>query len=574
MNNTRPLWVQSDGTLLLDERHSEYEEARDFLRGIAELQKRPGAWHTYQITPVTLWNAAASGWSSSSVLQRLTELSRYVLPSNVQEDIRKHMDSYGQIRLVHDDGGLMLIAETAELMEHLCLWGEIAEVFLQPPSGTHVHIRADSRGWIKQELAARGYPVKDEAGFHAGKALDVSLRTHMDSGAPVTLRDYQLEAVEAMLGNQALDGGSGVVVLPCGAGKTWVGMAAITRLKCETLILTPNGVSVSQWISELLKNTTLTDNDIGEYSGQIKNVKPITVATYQVMTHRRSKEDDTYPHLQLFVNRDWGLIIYDEVHLLPAPVFRITADIQATRRLGLTATLVREDGREGDAFALIGPKRYEIPWKTMESRGWIAEATCKEVRVPLDPESAISYSTAPKRNRHRIAGENPRKTEVVRALLNRHSGVPTLVIGQYLDQLHELSRELSLPLITGEMANRSRKELYDQFNRGEIRVLLVSKVANFAVDLPDASVAIQVSGSYGSRQEEAQRLGRILRPKKTGSGAIFYTLVSEGTDEVEFSRNRGRFLLEQGYPYSVDLWDAQIAEVEVEVGDQPRQVHS
>jgi DNA excision repair protein ERCC-3 len=343
-------------------------------------------------------------------------------------------------------------------------------------------------------------------------------------------------------------------VLPCGAGKTWVGMAAIARLKCETLILTPNGVSVSQWISELLKNTTLTVNEVGEYTGQVKNVRPVTVATYQVLTHRRSKED-SYPHLQLFSNRDWGLIIYDEVHLLPAPVFRITADIQATRRLGLTATLIREDGREGDAFALIGPKRYEIPWKTMEDKGWIAQAVCTEVRVPLDHNAAIRYTAAAIRNRHRIAGENPSKIEVVKDLLKRHSGIPTLVIGQYLDQLHELSHKLSLPLITGEMPHRDRKQLFDRFNEGEIDVLLVSKVANFAVDLPDAAVAIQVSGSFGSRQEEAQRLGRILRPKASGAGATFYSLVSEGTVEVEFSRNRGRFLLEQGYHYSVDRWE-------------------
>jgi DNA excision repair protein ERCC-3 len=554
MNIPRPLWVQSDGTLLLDERHPEYEETRNLLREIAELHKRPGTLHTYRLTPVTLWNAAAAGWSAPLVLERLAALSRYALPNTLEDQIRTQMNRYGQIRLLTVEGELTIETETSELMEMLVLWEDVANTFVNAPSGTKVSIKPEMRGWIKRELTARGYPVKDEAGFHAGQALEVSIRTVAPSGRLIVLRDYQTDAVNALLGNSANDGGSGVVVLPCGAGKTWVGMAAIARLKCETLILTPNGVSVSQWISELLKNTTLTDNEVGEYTGQAKNVRPVTVATYQVLTHRRSKED-SYPHLKLFSNRDWGLIIYDEVHLLPAPVFRITADIQATRRLGLTATLVREDGREEDAFALIGPKRYEIPWKTMEDKGWIAQAVCTEVRVPLDPSAAIRYSAAAIRNRHRIAGENPLKIEVVKNLLKRHSGTPTLVIGQYLDQLHELSRELSVPLITGEMPHRNRKQLFDRFNEGEIDVLLVSKVANFAVDLPDAAVAIQVSGSYGSRQEEAQRLGRILRPKASGAGATFYSLVSEGTIEVEFSRNRGRFLLEQGYPYTVDRWE-------------------
>jgi DNA excision repair protein ERCC-3 len=555
MDHIRPLWVQSDGTLLLDERHPEFEQIRNLLREIAELHKRPGALHTYRLTPVTLWNAAASGLGSTDVVERLTAFSRSELPYSLEEEIHKQMNRFGQIRLLTREGKLTLTTINSELMDKLCEWKDISTTFTRAPIGIEVGIKPEARGWLKRELADRGYPVKDEAGFHAGEALEVSFRSFAHSGRPIVLRDYQLDAVEALLGDTALDAGSGVVVLPCGAGKTWVGMAALTQLKCETLILTPNGVSVSQWITELLKNTTLKESEIGEYTGQAKNVRPVTVATYQVLTHRRSKKDD-YPHLQLFVNRDWGLIIYDEVHLLPAPVFRITADIQATRRLGLTATLVREDGREGDAFALIGPKRYEMPWKTMEEMGWIAEAASTDVRVPLDPKSAISYSEASKRSRHRIAGENPCKAEVVKALLKRHSGTPTLVIGQYLDQLHELSRELSLPLITGEMPHRSRKQLFDRFNQGEIDVLLVSKVANFAVDLPDAAVAIQVSGSFGSRQEEAQRLGRILRPKPSGGGAMFYSLVSEGTNEVEYSRNRGRFLLEQGYLYSVNEWDA------------------
>lgn len=560
MTIPRPLLVQSNGTLLLDERHPHYEEARKFLRQIAQLHKRPGTLHTYRLNPVTLWNASASGWSGAQVTQKLADLARFGVPRSLEDEIHKQMSRYGRIRLVSQEGALTLVTDTPELLTLLREWEDIAVVFVAFISDTEAVIRSDARGWIKRELAARGYPVLDQAGYRSGETLQVSLRTKTESGRRIQLRDYQLEAVHAFL-----EEGSGIVVLPCGAGKTWVGLAAIARLKCETLILTPNGVSVSQWIAELLRNTSLTENEVGEYTGQAKNVRPVTVATYQVLTHRRSK-DEAYPHWKLFVNRDWGLIIYDEVHLLPAPVFRMTADIQATRRLGLSATLVREDGREEDAFALIGPKRYEVPWKTMEEKGWIAEAVCTEVRVPLDPVTAEKYAAAPKRSRHRIAGENPLKAIVVKSLMHRHHGIPTLVIGQYLNQLHYLAEELSLPLITGETPHVTRKQWFDRFNRGEIGVLLVSKVANFAVDLPEASIAIQVSGSFGSRQEEAQRLGRILRPKQSGNAALFYSIVSEGTDEVEFSRNRARFLLEQGYPYSVERWEEFHADAAEKVG--------
>jgi DNA excision repair protein ERCC-3 len=560
MTIPRPLLVQSNGTLLLDERHPQYEEARKFLRQIAQLHKRPGTLHTYRLSPVTLWNASASGWSAAQVMQKLADLARFGVPHSLEDEIHKQMSRYGRIRLMSLDGALTLVTDTPELLALLREWEDIAAVLVTLLSDTEAVVTSDARGWIKRELAARGYPVLDQAGYRQGETLQVSMRTKTEPGRTIQLRDYQIEAVNAFV-----EEGSGIVVLPCGAGKTWVGLAAIARLKCETLILTPNGVSVSQWISELLRNTNLTENDVGEYTGQAKNVRPVTVATYQVLTHRRSK-DEAYPHWKLFVNRDWGLIIYDEVHLLPAPVFRMTADIQATRRLGLSATLIREDGREEDAFALIGPKRYEVPWKTMEEKGWIAEAVCTEVRVPLDPITAEKYAAAPKRSRHRIAGENPLKATVVRSLLQRHHGIPALVIGQYLNQLHFLAEELSLPLITGETPHSIRKQWFDRFNRGEIGVLLVSKVANFAVDLPEASIAIQVSGSFGSRQEEAQRLGRILRPKKSGNQALFYSIVSEGTDEVEFSRNRARFLLEQGYPYSVERWTAIDEEAAVKVG--------
>ncbi|WP_378129744.1 DNA repair helicase XPB [Cohnella soli] len=561
MATAKPLWVQSDGTLLLDERHRDRDEAGRLLRQFAELRKRPGAWHTYVMTKVTLWNAAAAGWRSQSVIDALATLSGHSLPHATERMIRENMDRYGQIRLVAEGGELRLYTETRELLEQLASTvaprGLIEPTVVSEGKGAravskqYVRVRDEHRGTLKRELAALGYPVKDEAGFHAGEPLAMSMRARTDAGAEVALRSYQSEAADALLGNESAGGGSGVVVLPCGAGKTWVGMAAMARLQCETLILTPNGVSVSQWIAELLRHTTLTEAEVGEYTGRTKDVKPVTVATYQVLTYRNTR-DGRYPHLRLFVNRDWGLIIYDEVHLLPAPVFRMTADIQATRRLGLTATLVREDGKEADAFSLIGPKLYELPWKAAESGEWIAKASCTEVRVPLDREVAGQYADAPKSDRHRIAGENPRKAEVVKALLEKHKHTPTLVIGHYLDQLRVLSQQLALPLITGETSHRNRLMLFEKFKSGEISALLVSKVANFAVDLPDAAVAIQVSGSYGSRQEEAQRLGRILRPKKTSVEAAFYSLVSEGTDEVEFARNRGRFLLEQGYGYVVD----------------------
>ncbi|MFC5532326.1 DNA repair helicase XPB [Cohnella yongneupensis] len=555
MTISRPLLIQSDGTLLLDERHPDYAATRNIVREIAELHKRPGVFHTYRISPVTLWHAAASGWTAERVIERLTSLSRFGLPRTLEEEIRSRMNRYGVLRLVASSEArtLMLMSRSPELLDRLRLRDDMAMAFDGEPTDNAIAVRPEARGWIKRKLAELGYPVIDAAGYRAGRALDVQLRGRTLAGQPIRLRDYQAEAVEAFLGDDVHDGGSGVVVLPCGSGKTWVGMAALARLKCETLILTPNRVSVSQWIEEILRNTTLKEADIGEYTGDAKNVRPVTVATYQILTHRRSKEED-YPHWQLFVNREWGLIVYDEVHLLPAPVFRMTADLQATRRLGLTATLVREDGREEDAFALIGPKRYEVQWRAMEEKKWIAEAVCTEVRVPMEERAMLDYTAAPKKLKHRIAGQNPLKTAVVRTLLNRHYGTPTLIIGQYLDQLHDLANELSLPLITGEMPHSNRKQLFKRFKDGEIGVLVVSKIANFAVDLPDAAVAIQVSGSYGSRQEEAQRLGRILRPKASGISASFYSVVSDGTDEIEFSRNRGRFLLEQGYPYTVDRW--------------------
>lgn len=554
-----PLVAQSDGTLFIDERHPAYADALGTLRRIAELQKRPGALHTYLITPISLWNAAAGGWTAFEAISALKALARYGVPGQLERLITETMERYGMIKLGKRENEYVLRLRDRELTDNVQRWLGQAGAEVVREEHTLLVLRGDCRGSVKRELAGKGYPVVDEAGFRNGQPLRIALREAAEDGTPLRMRDYQAAAVDAFLEGAACGGGSGVVVLPCGAGKTWVGIEAISRLGCETLILTPNAVSVMQWMRELLRATTLTEDEIGEYNGQKKQVRPVTVATYQALTHRRSKEE-SFRYVGLFKDRDWGLIVYDEVHLLPAPVFRMTADIQATRRLGLTATLVREDGREGDVFALIGPKAYDAPWKQMEAGGWIAEATCIELRVPFQEQSAMRYASARPRDRHRIAGENPLKAEAVKLLLRRHQEAKTLVIGQYLSQLRGMADELDVPLVTGEMPHDKRRALFDAFNRGEIRVLLVSKVANFAVDLPDASVAIQVSGSYGSRQEEAQRLGRLLRPKKNGNAVVFYTLVTANTSEIDFARHRAKFLIEQGYVYETERWEAATVE--------------
>ncbi|MEK0313167.1 DNA repair helicase XPB [Cohnella sp. 56] len=567
--NAAPIIAQSDGTLLLDERLPSFEEAQELLRAIAELRKRPGHLHTYRITPVTIWNAAASGWTAGRALGELRALSRYGVPGALERELALQFARYGQLRLGMAGGELRLTAADPRLLADIAALKSVSGWLSVGRDGSHAVVRPEVRGWLKRELALAGYPVVDEAGYRSGQPLPLQLRGAGGDDAGPMLRGYQQAAVDALLGGAgdtgapdggasaggigSAAGGSGVVVLPCGAGKTWVGIGALSRLACETLILTPNTVSVTQWMRELRRATTLGDEQIGAYTGTSKQVRPVTVATYQVLTSRGG-EHGGYSHWPLFQDRNWGLIIYDEVHLLPAPVFRLTADLQATRRLGLTATLVREDGREGDVFALVGPKVYEAPWKSLEREGWIAEASCCEVRVPLDADSAARYAEAPARARSRIAGENPRKAEVVRALLDRHEGEQALVIGQYLDQLRRVAGELGLPLVTGDMPHGERQTLFDRFNRGEIRALALSKVANFAVDLPDAAVAVQISGSFGSRQEEAQRLGRILRPKRGGTEASFYSLVSDQTDEVEYARRRQQFLVQQGYRYEVSRW--------------------
>ncbi len=545
------LVVQADCTVLLDERHPDAHEAREQLSRFADLVKRPGDLHTYQISPMSVWNAASSGMAAEAMTDCLLRYSRYDVPGSLLDRIRQLTDRYGKARLIPWQDGLALVSDDpsiAEELSGLCIGAAITDPALGDGQGWRVE--AERRGELKRELIRRGIPVLDMAGYHQGEALRIALRERTKSGRPFAPRDYQEQAAELFYRDGTAHGGNGVLVLPCGAGKTIVGICALARLSCAALILTSNVTSVKQWRNELLDKTTLTEEEVGEYAGAERDVKPVTIATYQIMTHRGAKSD-AYRHMKLFGERDWGLIIYDEVHLLPAPVFRMTAGIQATRRLGLTATLVREDGREEDVFSLIGPKRYDLPWRTLEAKGWIAAVTCAEIRVPLTGAAADRYAKADQRAKGRLAAENPDKSEIVDELLRLHRGRQVLVIGQYLTQLRRLAAQFEAPLITGETPHEERELVFGRFKAGEHQLLVVSKVANFAVDLPDAAVAVQVSGSFGSRQEEAQRIGRILRPKPGDNAAWFYTLVSEGTSETEYARKRQLFLTEQGYEYQL-----------------------
>ncbi|WP_334071785.1 MULTISPECIES: DNA repair helicase XPB [Paenibacillus] len=553
MNREGSCIVQRDLTILLEKNHPGYEPARERLAIFAELVKSPAYYHTYRVTPLSLWNAAAAGMTAEEILEELRGLSRWELPGGVDEEIRMWVSRFGSLKLyrAEEPGRLCLeyVGGKEGLMTRLLKEKALAPYKLEPGNEYRCFLPQVWRGALKQSLARLGYPVLDEVGYHHGQSLPMALRDVTESGKSFVLRTYQKAGVDAFAcGGDG--GGSGVLVLPCGAGKTVIGLAAMAHFQSETLILTSNVTSVRQWIAEIRDKTTLPEGAVGEYSGEKKQVCPVTVSTYQILTHRSRKEDE-FKHMSLFNQRDWGLIIYDEVHLLPAPVFRATADIQATRRLGLTATLVREDGCERDVFSLIGPKRYEVPWKALEERGFIAQVECREVRVSLPDSIRERYLSAEGREKYRIAAENPRKTEMVLKLVNRHAGRQILIIGQYLDQLREVAAALRVPLISGSMPQEERGQWFARFREGKIPVLAVSKVANFAVDLPDASVAIQISGSYGSRQEEAQRLGRILRPKQDGGGAYFYTLVSEETREQDFALRRQLFLIEQGYEYAV-----------------------
>jgi len=554
MNPANPLIVQSDGSILLEVASPHYVEARDVLARFAELEKSPEYIHTYRVTPLSLWNAASAGLRVEDILDPLAAFSKYPIPENVLRDIREYLGRYGRVRLIKEDGELFLVSEDLPLMVEIAGTASVKPFISATSRATCLLVRPGMRGQVKQALVKIGYPVEDLAGYLEGEYLDLRLREVTAAGAPLFIRAYQREAMDVFHAGGAARGGSGCIVLPCGAGKTIVGMVVMSALCTSTLILTPNTVAVRQWIDELLDKTSLTPEDIGEYTGLQKQIRPITVSTYQVMTyHKRNGKGETgeYPHFGLFDARNWGLIIYDEVHLLPAPVFRITAELQARRRLGLTATLVREDGREDDVFSLIGPKKYDVPWKDLERQGWIATANCHEVRIPLEDDWRMVYALAEQRQKYSVAAQNPRKFPVVYKLLQKHAGAQTLIIGMYLEQLYALADRLDVPLITGKTPVRQRELLYDRFRAGEIKQLIVSKVGNFSIDLPDAQVAIEISGTFGSRQEEAQRLGRILRPKRDGSPAHFYSIVTRDTVDQTFAANRQRFLTEQGYAYEI-----------------------
>jgi DNA excision repair protein ERCC-3 len=534
-----PLIVQSDKTLLLEVDHEQADACRKAIAPFAELERSPEHIHTYRLTPLGLWNARAAGHDAEQVVNVLLTFSRYAVPHALLVDVAETMARYGRLRLdKHPVHGLVLSSLDKAVFEEVIRAKKVAGMIGERLDGETVAVHPSQRGNLKQALLKLGWPAEDFAGYVDGEAHPIAL-----DESEWTLRPYQREAADSFW-----HGGSGVVVLPCGAGKTLVGAAAMAQAQATTLILVTNTVSARQWKSELIKRTSLTEDEIGEYSGAKKEIKPVTIATYQVLTMRRK---GVYPHLELLDAKDWGLIVYDEVHLLPAPIFRMTADLQARRRIGLTATLVREDGREGDVFSLIGPKRYDAPWKDIESQGWIAPADCVEVRVTLPESERLAYATAEPEERYRLASCTHAKVLIAEQLVKQHQGEPTLVIGQYLEQLDELAEHLGAPVIKGETTVKERERLYAGFRSGEIELLVVSKVANFSIDLPEAAVAIQVSGSFGSRQEEAQRLGRLLRPKADGKTARFYTIVSRDTVDADFAQNRQRFLAEQGYAYRI-----------------------
>jgi DNA excision repair protein ERCC-3 len=548
-----PLIVQSDKTLLLEVDHPLADEARTSIAPFAELERAPEHVHTYRVTPLALWNARAAGHDAEQVVDALVRFSRYPVPQPLLVDVVDTMSRFGRLQLAnHPVHGLVLNSLDRAVLEEVMRHKKIAPMLGERIDPDTVAVHPSERGRLKQLLLKVGWPAEDLAGYVDGEAHPIALA---ENGWK--LRDYQRHAAQAFWA-----GGSGVVVLPCGAGKTLVGAAAMAEAQATTLILVTNTVAGRQWKRELIARTSLTEEEIGEYSGERKEIRPVTIATYQVIT-RKSKGE--YKHLELFDSRDWGLIVYDEVHLLPAPVFRMTADLQSRRRLGLTATLVREDGQEGDVFSLIGPKRFDVPWRDIEAQGWIAPAECTEVRVTLTDAERLDYAIAEPEERYKLCSTARTKMPVVQAILDKHKGEPTLVIGAYLDQLDELGAALNAPIIQGSTKNKEREVLFDAFRKGEIPTLVVSKVANFSIDLPEASVAVQVSGTFGSRQEEAQRLGRLLRPKGDGRQAHFYSVVSRDTLDTDYAAHRQRFLAEQGYAYKIvdadDLLGPKLPEV-------------
>lgn len=539
MATYKPLIIQSDRTLMLDVHCPDADKCRNQIIAFSELIKAPEHVHTYRISPISLWNAASAGIGAPEILERLERWTKFPIPQNVSRFIEDISSRYGKIKLFpYNEEKYLLTVEDLFIARSIASDQKLRTLIHKTDKNNEFEVNIYDRGSAKLELIKLGYPVDDRVPLVKSDPVPISLKAE--------LRDYQNQAVEAIIGDMGPGTGFGTIVMPCGSGKTVVGMGIMARLQTKTLILCPNVVAVHQWINELISKTDIDSSLIGEYSGEKKEIKPITICTYQVLTHRTSKSD-TFTHMKKIGKENWGLVLYDEVHMLPAPVFKITAELQSVFRAGLTATLIREDGREEDVFSLVGPKRYDIPWTDLSQAGWIADAYCIEIRVPLAQDLSLPYAVGTRREKYKIASTNPRKEEVIEDLLVKHKGESILIIGQYLDQLQDIQMSFGFPLITGSTSNSKRDELYEAFREGKEKVIIVSKVANFAIDLPDASVAIQISGTFGSRQEEAQRLGRILRPKDRTS--FFYSVISKYTVEEEFSQNRQRFLVEQGYKY-------------------------
>lgn len=569
MNLEGAIIVQSNLEILVEVHNPHYIEARDAIAPFTELVKSPEHLHTYRISHLSLWNAASTGLTAEDVLARLESQSKYPIPETVVTEVQDYMSRYGMLKLIKNDKGLCLESTDVALFKEITKLPNVADCLIEFEGEDKAYVDPNKRGILKMSLTLNGFPVEDIAGYVAGDPLEVDFRKETLAGKKLALRSYQKEASEIFYASGSEKGGSGVIVLPCGSGKTVIGMATMVLMKTRTLILTPNISAARQWIREILDKTTLTADQVKEYSGDIKEIGPVTVATYQILTQRKrlkktdeemeeaeeNKSDIDKPlvNFPLFSEHKWGLMIYDEVHLLPAPVFRFSAEMQATRRLGLTATLVREDGKETEVFSLIGPKKFDLPWKVLESQGWIATADCSEIRVTMNPELKMRYALAQNRDKINIASTNEQKDDVVEKLIAKYNEPEDriLIIGQYIEQLSKLSEKLNIPLITGKTPNKERDKLYLAFRRGELRNLMVSKVGNFAIDLPDASILIQISGTFGSRQEEAQRLGRVLRPKEDGRPAHFFSLVTKDSKEQEFAMNRQLFLTEQGYAYKI-----------------------
>ncbi|WP_078123342.1 DNA repair helicase XPB [Leptonema illini] len=552
MNN--PLIVQSDKTMFLEVDNDRFEDCRAVISRFAELEKSPEYMQTYRISALSLWNAASSRMTADDIVGALEDFSKYPVPKNVLHEIREQISRYGKVKLVREeDGELYITSEEKAFLNEIAHHRSVQEYIKDVQVG-RILVNKDYRGHIKQALIRIGYPVEDLAGYDEGAAYGFNLRGTTLSGKNFVMRDYQRKAVEVFHAGGSRQGGSGVIVLPCGAGKTIVGIGVMQLVGAHTLILVTNTLSIRQWKSEILDKTDISEDDIGEYSGEKKELKPITIATYNIITHRK-KKGGAFTHYNIFGEGNWGLVVYDEVHLLPAPVFRMTSELQAKRRLGLTATLVREDGLEEDVFSLIGPKKYDVPWKELEKRSWIANAKCIEIRVEMDEELRLKYSVSDDREKYRLASENPAKLDAIEKIMGVHGSNNILIIGQYLQQLDVISQHFNLPMITGNTPLMERERLYKAFREGREPCLIVSRVANFSIDLPDARVAIQVSGTFGSRQEEAQRLGRVLRPKGEDNMAFFYTVVTRDTTEERFAHNRQLFLAEQGYEYNLHTYD-------------------